>query len=217
MAKSEWNYPDSVFVNCPFDATYEPIRNAIVFAVFDCGFVPRSALDFDDGSDVRFEKIKRLIEESKYGVHDISRTEADPLTQLPRFNMPLELGVFLAARTFGAGKQKQKNCLILDREPYRYRAFVSDISGQDIRSHGGDPIQVITEIRNWLNTASRRKTLPGGRAIIERYARFQSALPQLCVAVEIEPAELTYVDFVRFASTWLRKQSAMAVVATFNT
>lgn len=83
MAKAESKYADSVFVNCPFDAAYEPIRNAIVFAVFDCGFVPRSALDFDDGGDVRFEKIMRLIEESKYGVHDISRTDADPVTKLP--------------------------------------------------------------------------------------------------------------------------------------
>jgi hypothetical protein len=147
MTKSALKYADSVFVNCPFDAAYEPIRNAVVFAVFDCGFVPRSALDFDDAGDVRFEKIKRLIEESKYGIHDISRTEVDPVTHLPRFNMPLELGVFLAARTFGIGKQKQKNCLILDRELYRYRAFISDISGQDIRSHGGDPAQVITVAR----------------------------------------------------------------------
>lgn len=127
--------------------------------------------------------------------------------------MPLELGVFLAARTFGMGKQKQKNCLILDCEPYRYRTFISDIAGQDIRSHGGDPTQVITEIRNWLNAASRRKTLPGGRAIIERYSRFRKALPQLCAEVEIDLGELTYVDFVRFTSTWLRKQSEAAVAS----
>src|SRR5688572_3889608 len=125
MAETQQGYADSVFVNCPFDSQYEPIRNAIVFAIFDCGFVPRCALDFDDGADVRFDKIKRLIKESKYGVHDISRTELDANTELPRFNMPLELGVFLGARSFGAGKQGQKNCLILDREAYRYRNFVS--------------------------------------------------------------------------------------------
>jgi hypothetical protein len=27
MAKSEWNFQDSVFVNCRLNATYEPIRN----------------------------------------------------------------------------------------------------------------------------------------------------------------------------------------------
>ncbi len=49
---------------------------------------------------------------------------------LPRFNMPLELGIFLGAKRFGSQKQKQKNGLILDREKYRYQSFCSDIAGQ---------------------------------------------------------------------------------------
>lgn len=84
------DYASNVFINCPFDNEYSPIRNAIVFAVFDCGFVPRSALEEDDGGDVRFEKIKRLISISKFGVHDISRTELDDINDLPRFNIPLD-------------------------------------------------------------------------------------------------------------------------------
>ncbi|HEX2205345.1 MAG TPA: hypothetical protein VHG91_18695 [Longimicrobium sp.] len=40
-----------------------------MFAVHDCGFVARSALELDDGSEVRIEKIKRLIDESRFGIH----------------------------------------------------------------------------------------------------------------------------------------------------
>lgn len=106
-------YTDNVFLNCPFDDRYLPIRNAILFAVFDCGFVPRYALEIDDSGEVRFAKIQLLIAESKFGIHDISRTELDPSTNLPRFNMPLELGVFIGAKQYGSSKQKNKNSLIL--------------------------------------------------------------------------------------------------------
>ena len=59
--------------------------------------------------DVRFDKIQRIVAECKFGVHDISRTELDQEHQLPRFNMPLELGVFIGARRFGNTQQKNKN------------------------------------------------------------------------------------------------------------
>lgn len=103
-------YTNNVFRNCPFDDLYLPIRNASVFAIFDCGFVPRCALEIDDSGEVRFDKIQQLISESKFGVHDISRTEIDATTNLPRFNMSLELGVFIGAKRFGTRNQKQKNC-----------------------------------------------------------------------------------------------------------
>ena len=35
--------PD-VFVNCPFDADYEPLLHAVLFTVEDCGFRVRCAL-----------------------------------------------------------------------------------------------------------------------------------------------------------------------------
>ena len=90
-----------VFINCPFDATYRPLLRGLVFAVHDCGFIARSALEVEDSGEVRVQKIIRIIGESPYAVHDISRVELDTRTNLPRFNMPLELGLFLGARAFG--------------------------------------------------------------------------------------------------------------------
>ena len=58
------------------------------------------------------------------------------MTQLPRFNMPLELAMFFGCKRFGSESQKKKRTLVLDREPYRYRQFISDIAGQDIRARG---------------------------------------------------------------------------------
>jgi hypothetical protein len=90
-----------VFINCPFDAKYRPLLRGLLFAVHDCGFRARSALEVEDSGEVRVQKIVRIIAESPFGIHDISRVEADPRTNLPRFNMPLELGLFLGAKAFG--------------------------------------------------------------------------------------------------------------------
>ena len=81
-------YADNVFMNCPFDTEYKSIFNAIIFAIFDCGYVARCALEIDDAGQVRIDKIGRIIADSKFGVHDISRTELDQHTELPRFNVP---------------------------------------------------------------------------------------------------------------------------------
>ena len=61
-----------VFINCPFDDTYKPIFEAIVFAVYDLGFVARCALEVDDSGEARLTKITRIIEQCPYGIHDIS-------------------------------------------------------------------------------------------------------------------------------------------------
>src|SRR5436309_3664590 len=111
----------AVFLNVPFDADYRPLFEALVFAVTDCAFVPRCALEASDGGHVRVEKIAHIITACNFGVHDISRTELDKKSRLPRFNMPFELGLFLGAKRFGTGRQKRKSTLILDRERYRFQ------------------------------------------------------------------------------------------------
>ena len=173
-------YADNIFVNCPFDDDYYELLYAVVFTVHDCGFVARCALEDEDGGDVRIQKIQRIIRECKYGIHDVSRTELSKGNRLPRFNMPLELGLFLGARCFGDSGQKRKKCLVLDREPYRYQQFISDIAGQDIRAHAGDDKKLVSEVRGWLRNVSGRKNLPGGAKIWERYCEFWNDLPDLC-------------------------------------
>jgi hypothetical protein len=119
-------YAINVFVNCPFDSAYRRMFRAIVFAVIHCGFRARCALEIDDSAEVRIDKIFKIVEECRYGIHDLSRTELDSRTRLPRFNMPLELGMFLGAKRFGVSLQRKKRCLVLDRAPHRYQKFISE-------------------------------------------------------------------------------------------
>jgi hypothetical protein len=199
------SYSDNVFVNCPFDAQYKPLFDATVFAVFDCGYIARCALEIDDASQVRIDKIGVVIGECRYGIHDISRTELDPTHQLPRFNMPLELGMFLGAKRYGSGQQDEKVCLIMDVEPYRYQKFLSDVAGQDIRSHGNDIEKLIVIVRNWLRSSSKRTTVPGGKAIYSRYMRFRGDLPEICAKFQLSEDELTFNDFTHVVSEWLKE------------
>jgi hypothetical protein len=108
-------YSRSVFINCPFSSDYQPIFRGILFSVYACEFRPRCAREVSDSSQNRLAKIQKIIGESKFGIHDISIMELDPKTKLPRFNMPFELGLFLAAKNFGSKQQKSKVALIFDR------------------------------------------------------------------------------------------------------
>jgi hypothetical protein len=198
-------YENAVFVNCPFDAAYRDLFEALIFAVHDCGYVARCSLELDDGSEVRIEKIAKIISECRLGIHDISRTEPDSATGLPRFNMPFELGLFLGAKRYGRGEQKRKNCLILDVERYRYQKFISDIAGQDIAAHGGDLAHAIQLVRDWLsNLTPASLRLPGGRAITRRYILFRIALPTSCDQLDVTPDELTFNDYIIQVEQWLK-------------
>jgi hypothetical protein len=195
-----------VFINCPFDDAYKPLFEAIVFGVFYLGFVARCALEVDDGGEVRLAKITRIIEECTYGVHDLSSVGLSAGTNLPRFNMPLELGLYLGCTFYGSQEHRQKGCLILDTEPFRYRVFISDISGQDIHTHNGEPARAITEVRNWLATRSGARGLPGGTDVAAHYAKFVKDLPTICENLKRQPNALTFADFAETVEIWLESE-----------
>jgi hypothetical protein len=196
-------YEDSVFVNVPFDRKYSRLSDALVFSVHDCGFIARSALEVDDSGQARVEKILDIIEQSKFGIHDISRAGIDRNTRLARFNMPLELGFFLGAKRYGSPRDREKRCLVLDRERYRYRNFCSDIAGQDIRAHNDQPRDAIRAVRDWLSTHGPAIQMPGGKAIFERYERFRAQLSAQAADVHLDAAELTFGDYTKLVVGWL--------------
>lgn len=170
-----------------------------------CGFRPRCALETIDSGGTRIAKIEKLIEECQLGIHDISRTELNP-QGLPRFNMPLELGLFLGAKRFGDPAQNRKRCLILDTEPYRYQAYMSDIAGQDIEAHNNDVPTLIGKVRLFLNAAKRGKPLEAGPALTAAYRNFSSALPALCTELGVEQNGLAFKDFVWIAARWIEDE-----------
>jgi hypothetical protein len=202
--------PRDVFINCPFDAAFAPSFQALIFAVLACGFRARCAREMDDGAETRIDKLYRIVEQSRYGVHDLSRTELDVANGLPRFNMPLELGMFLGAKRYGDDNQKKKRCLILDVAPFRYQQFISDLAGMDITAHQGQPRTMVSRVRDWLATVSRRTSIPSPNLVLDSFDRFIAALPNLTAQAGIDAANILFADFERLVLAWVQADHGRA-------
>jgi len=200
------DYDYSVFINCPFDSQYQPLFESIIFTIFICGFKPRCALEHDDASESRIEKINNIIVDCKYGFHDISRTEVDPISQLRRFNIPLELGMFLGCKRFSSGRKKEKTCIIFDKISYRYQQFISDIAGQDIKFHDNNPKMLIKSLRNMFLTNNPDLKIHGANFIIKKYEAYQLDKKNIKINLDLDDDddELTYSDHVKIIQQWLR-------------
>ena len=194
----------NVFINCPFDSSYKRIFDATVFAVFDCGFVARSALEIIDTGEARLEKILRIMDECRFGYHDISRTGLDKANRLPRFNMPFELGLFLGITR----RKKATSCLVVDRDKYRYQKFLSDISGQDISARNNDPQTAVQVVSGWLRSSRTNVNVPGGEHIWQRYEQFREILPALCEKLHLKPSELIFNDYTTIVGEWLKEHQS---------
>ena len=196
----------SVFINCPFDPAYKPLMRAACFAILACGYAPRCALDYSDSGAVRFAEIVKMIAECDFSIHDISRVELAAASQLPRFNMPLELGADLGLRLQGPVRQRRRKNLILDTEAHRYDKTLSDISGMDIEAHGDDPRQIIRHVRDWLN-ANREPgvaLLPGANAINDDYDTYLKIAPDIVAGLRLDPHdELPHGDYLYVVETAL--------------
>jgi hypothetical protein len=195
-------YDQSVFINCRSDPESRPIRDAIVYTCIDCGFVPRSAIEIEEP---RVEKIAGMIADCRYGIHDISPAPPESSDFAWRENVPFELGMFIGAQQLGRRGDRRKAVLVLDRELYRYRQTLSDISGLDIQAHGGDAARVVRAVRNWLATIAAPQVVPGGAVIHQRLVEFQHALPGICAALHLDPAELAFLELVTLMQTWVSR------------
>jgi hypothetical protein len=166
------SFDESVFINCPFDKDYEPILQAVLFCVLCLGKVPRLATERNDGGENRLEKIRGLIEGSRYSIHDLSRCQAKQKGEHFRLNMPFELGIDYGCRQYFGDGREQKKFLILEEKRYRFQAAISDISGSDIEAHGADYRKAVSSVRNWL--VSEAGVAPmGASKILAEYGDFQ--------------------------------------------
>jgi len=194
-----------VFINVPFDGTYKPFFDAAVFTVIACGCVPRCALTTGNAAQTRFARIVELVKQCPMGIHDLSRSGPGQSNQLPRLNMPFELGLFLGAREFGGRSHKVKTCIVLDSHSRRYRSFISDFAGHDVVSHNNRISRLINVLRDWLAAAdtSGTRILPGGKQIYKLYVEFQKKLPEMCRHAKIQRTRLTCPDYMHFVKEWL--------------
>jgi hypothetical protein len=126
--------------------------------------------------------------------------------ELPRFNMPYELGLDIGCMEYGGnGKLQSKKVLILESEQYHYQKVLSDISGQDIEFHNDDARTAIKNVRNWFSTNNKKRVLPGAAEIWVAFNQFNayrfSSLRGRFTKKEI--TEMLIGDYVKYAKDWI--------------
>jgi hypothetical protein len=147
---------DSVFLNIPYDPSFEKLFLAYIAATSAFGFTPRATLEIPFG-ERRLDRILALILESRYSIHDLSRVQLDRnAPRTPRFNMPFELGLTVAlARSGLAGH----SWVVCEAVPHRIKKSLSDLDGTDPYIHGGTIKGVFRELGNAFVGNSRQPTV----------------------------------------------------------
>jgi len=187
----------NVFVNVPFDEAYEPLFEALVFTIAACGYRTRCALEESDSGDIRLDKLVELIRESPRSIHDLFRIEVGE-NDLPRFNMPFELGLAQGAKRFG--RRPRDRIKIMVAEPYRLPAYLSDLGGNDPDAHGNEPRRVVRIVRNYLQRSPRGVVLAGPAKLAADFAIFKQRLPAIAAEIDFAPDEVRgYRDYPTFA------------------
>ncbi len=202
--------PFDVFINCPFDEQYKPLFESIVFTITACNYNARCALEVENGLDIRYDRLCRLIDECRHSVHDRSRTELS-FSDLPRFNMPFELGLTMGAKRFGGRQRRDDSALIMVAEKYRLPAYLSDLGGNDPLAHKREPEEVVKIVRKYLHAGPDGIPAPGAANILGRLARFKRELPAIASGLNLETSELDIIaDYRTFvhALVWFVKNTA---------
>lgn len=195
------NFDKNIFINCPFDKEYLPMLKTLLYVIKKIGYNPRIALERSDSGEVRLDKIKELIESSKYSIHDLSRIKSKEIGEYSRQNMPFELGLDLGCRDFSSNKDyKSKKILILEEEKYSTHKVLSDLSFADCKCHNGVEEDLVDEVRDWF-VENTDIEIPSGSSLWDDYNTFHADLYEDRINNGFKPKDidrLTIAEFMKY-------------------
>jgi len=199
------SFEKNVFINCPFDKDYIFLMRTLTFTLQYLDFSPFVSQTISS-STIRVNQIKEHIRSCKYSIHDLSRSRPMKKGELPRFNMPYELGLDLGACEFGGKILSTKKTLILETRRFHYQQVLSDISGQDIENHDDDPKTMLTKVRNWISSNST-SVIVGQSQIWIALNQFNSDLTTSLSSTYStkDINEMPIGDYMKFTSDWISK------------
>jgi hypothetical protein len=159
-----------VFLNVPFDFRYQPLFVALVGCLVAQGWTPRSVLEVPSDGASRLHRLIQIMNRCHVSIHDLSRVglSSGGGFRVPRFNMPLELGMCLAV----AHEKKprgQRSVFVLESRRYRLLQSCSDLNGIDPHIHDGTQDGVI---RCFLSLVERPAAPPAQlRSLVQELTR----------------------------------------------
>jgi hypothetical protein len=160
---------DSVFLNIPYDKEFEDLYVAYIVGLTQLGLRVNATLAVPNQG--RLEAIIGLIGKSNFSIHDLSREKLSK--GIPRFNMPLELGLALYRSHATKGRHR---VYVFESKPYRAQKSTSDINGIDPQIHHGTAKGVMAGLRNILRQPGDVTTVP---EMLSSYRAVRRKLPAL--------------------------------------
>lgn len=141
------NLPENtVFLNIPYDDAFRRLYLAYITGLVYLGLDPHATVEVPSGRN-RLEKILELIRSCRYSIHDLSRVQLDrSRPRTPRFNMPFELGLAVAAAEIDSTGDGTKDevrrdltdtWFVFESMKYRLAKSLSDLGGTDPHIHDG--------------------------------------------------------------------------------
>jgi hypothetical protein len=159
----------SVFLNIPYDERFENLYLAYVVGLIQLGLRVNAAVAAPNQG--RLATIIKLIDRSDFSIHDLSRIETS--SGVPRFNMPVELGLALYRSHVTRGKHR---VFIFEGKRFRAQRSTSDVNGIDPQIHRGTAKGLMAGLRNILRQPGDVTTVP---EMLASYRAVKRRLPQL--------------------------------------
>lgn len=144
---------ESVFLNIPYDLGFEDLYLAYIVGLTQLGLRVNATVAVPNQGWL--DTIIGLIEESNSSIHDLSRIELS--NGIPRFNMPVELGLALYRSHVTEGRHR---VYVFERKAYRAQRSTSDINGIDPKIHNGTAKGVMAGLRNIFRQPGDVTTVP---------------------------------------------------------
>jgi len=162
-----------VFLNIPYDSSFEELYIAYIVGVVELGLKPVATLAIP-GGQARLDRIFDLMRASRYSIHDLSRVELDRTPpRTPRFNMPLELGMAVAWAKIAPASHTYITFEAVHR---RAQKSLSDMAGSDFNIHDNSPEGVMRELCSAFSRQAPRPTVPD---MMRSYATVRAAIPEM--------------------------------------
>ncbi|MFY8186837.1 MAG: hypothetical protein ACOVLC_02645 [Flavobacterium sp.] len=123
--------------------------------------------------------------------------------------MPFECGIDFGLKMSNIAMFAQKRFLILEKEPYRYKSIISDISGNDIKAHNENPEEIIKAVRDWFKVLLQ--DIPWYKTIWMSYAEFETDFEQILIDNGYNPKDinsLTFSDIIEYMTAWITAYKA---------
>ncbi len=162
-----------VFLNVPFDAEYAPLFLALIAGLTALGRTPHCVLEVPGGSRNRLERIFSLMESCDASIHDLSRITLSSPQDVPRFNMPFELGM-----AYALARKSPHDFFVLEEKPFRLQVSLSDLNGHDPHIHDCTPNGILRCLLDCLGTPSGAPSMADLEELTRQLAESASKIQQ---------------------------------------